>query len=346
MFVSEAYAVDGNRAMSQYIHDHWGPEQGFPRGPVYAITQTTDGYLWIGTDAGLVRFDGLKFQLIVDRSDSFPITGVLGLAGDDDGNLWVRLQGPTLLRYRDGVFEDANLKLGMPYSTITGMSRTRQGTVVISRLQQGVVIYRHGRFELNRAAVPLARSPVLSVAQTPDGDVWMGTRDAGLFRLTGKQVSAISDGLPDTKINCLLPDGERDLWVGTDNGIVRWNGTEFDRSPVPASLRGFQALAMTKDRDANIWVGTDSRGLLRLKANGVASLASSDNRPKEAVTAIFEDREGNIWSGSANGIERFRDSVFVTYSLEEGLPSDGSVPVFVDWENRLCFLLLPAVFGG
>ena len=63
-FVDFAYAIDPSRAMSQYVRDRWGPEQGFPRGPVYAITQSADGYLWIGTEAGLVRFDGLNFRLI------------------------------------------------------------------------------------------------------------------------------------------------------------------------------------------------------------------------------------------------------------------------------------------
>ena len=89
-----------------------------------------------------------------------------------------------------------------------------------------------------------------------------------------------------------------------------------------------------------IWVGTDSRGLLRFNAQGVAFLHENDS---EAVTALFEDREGNLWIGSASGLERLRDSAFVTYSLPEGLPTDGSNPVFVDAQNRMWF---PPVDGG
>ena len=80
VLLNTAYAIDPNRAMSQYIRDRWGTDQGFPRGPVYAITQTSDGYLWIGTEAGLVRFDGWNFRLIKDESGSFTIPSVLGLA--------------------------------------------------------------------------------------------------------------------------------------------------------------------------------------------------------------------------------------------------------------------------
>ena len=88
-----AYAMDPSRAMSQYIHDRWGPEQGFPRGPVYAITQTSDGYLWIGTQAGLVRFDGWNFVLMSDSSRNYQIANVLGLSPAPDGSLWIQMQG-------------------------------------------------------------------------------------------------------------------------------------------------------------------------------------------------------------------------------------------------------------
>ncbi len=84
IIAANAKALDPNRAISQYVHDHWGSEQGFPRGAVYAMTETADGYLWIGTEAGLVRFDGLEFRLIKDESGAFTTTGVLGLAADSE----------------------------------------------------------------------------------------------------------------------------------------------------------------------------------------------------------------------------------------------------------------------
>src|SRR5262249_26387396 len=99
----------------------------------------------------------------------------------------------------------------------------------------------------------------------------------------------------------------------------------------------FQALSMARDRDANIWVGTDSRGLLRLNAGGASALDDADSGSRKAVTALFEDREGNLWAGSANGIERVRDSLFVTYSTAEGLPSERNGPVYADEDERTWF---------
>lgn len=327
--------MDPSRAMSQYIRERWGPDRGFPRGPVYAIAQTLDGYLWIGTQAGLIRFDGREFRTIRDSSRNFKIENVFGLAAAPDGSLWVRLQGATLLRYRNGLFEIAPST--QPDASITAMSRTAQGDLLIAKNGSGALALRNGKFEVLHSGADLPRSPVLALAQTPEGNLWMGTRDAGLFRVSSGETSSIRKGLPDAKINCLLPDGSGDLWIGTDNGIIRWNGTELTSAGLPSGLDRFQALAMTRDRDGNLWVGTDSRGLLRLNDMGVASLDETGEGPHQAVTAVFEDREGNLWTGSALGLERLRDSTFVSYSTPEGLPSDGSKPVFVDAENRMWF---------
>lgn len=339
VLIQVAYAIDPSRAMSQYIRDRWGTDQGFPRGPVYAIAQTSDGYLWIGTEAGLFRFDGWNFRLIQDDSGSFTITSVLGLTATPDGSLWVRLEDLTMLRYRNGVFENP-LSGPVPPIDISAVSRAQHDGVLAWKMDSGVLDFGAGALQSLPFARELPRSPVTAIAQTPNGDTWIGTRDAGLFRSGAGKISAIRKGLPDLKINCLLPAGNQDLWVGTDNGVVKWNGSELTVLGLAPSLNRFQALAIVQDRDANIWVGTDSRGLLRFNSRGVASLEESDSK---AVTALFEDREGNLWIGSANGLERLRDSPFVTYSLPEGLPSTGSNPVFVDADNRMWF---PPVDGG
>ena len=332
-FVADgAWAIDPTRAMSQYIRDRWGFEQGFPKGPVYAITQTPDGYLWIGTDVGLVRFDGLNFRIVQDTLASFTITRVLGLTSDNDGNLWVRLQGPTLLRYRDGVFQAPAPPVGFGDSNISAMFRSNHGELLVSRTGQGAFVFRENQFQLLAAASHLPRSPVLSIAQTLSGDIWMGTRDAGLYRAHSGQTSFI-DGLPDLKINSILPDRDENLWIGTDNGIAYWDGTKVRSAGVQQALNS-QILAMIRDRDSNVWVGTNTKGLLRLNSRGVSSFAEDEH---DAITTLFEDREGDVWAGSASGLQRFRDSIFVTYSTSEGLPSDSNGPVYADPEGRTWF---------
>lgn len=330
-----AYAIDPDRAMSQYVHDRWGSEQGFPRGPVYAITQTADGYLWFATEAGLIRFDGRNFRLVKDESGAFTINSVLGLVPDNNGCLWVRLQDLTIVRYCNGGFSRPAADEEL-YTKIEAMGRGNRGELLLWKAEDGAFGFHGGRFEKLASAADLPPSPVISVARTRNGEMWMGTRDGGLFRDTGGKSFSIRNGLPDLKVNCLLPDGDGALWVGTDNGIVHWDGAKVTAVGTPAGLRGFQALVMIRDRDGNIWAGTDSRGLLRINSGGVA-VHSDGESASQAVTALFEDREGNVWIGHADGIERLRDSAFVTYSSEERLPAEGGSPVFVDSQGRMWF---------
>ncbi len=336
-----AHAIDPGRTMSQYVRTRWGAENGFPQGPVYSIAQTSDGYLWIGTEKGLVRFDGLKFQLIDSPASLQPaLSHVLGLLADPDGSLWVRLRHParTLLNYQAPDFVDFIGNWGHPRASVAAIGRSRGNGLLLWILEQEPrALVREGK-KLAELAAPkgFSRSPVLSIAQTDSGDIWAGTRDAGLFRLRGGRTEAVIEGLPDPKVDSLVAVGNQ-LWVGTDSGIVRWDGTKLTKNGIPRALDGVEALAMIVDRDSNLWVGTNSRGLLRLSPRGVASLEEPGSSSNYAITALFEDREGDLWAGSAGGLERLRDSPFVTYSRPEGWPSEGGDPLFVDAGDRIWF---------
>src|SRR5215813_11650576 len=101
-----ASALDPNRMLSQYMHDYWGIEKGFTGGAISVIGQSSDGYLWIGTDKGLFRFDGLNFRQVAQAyPSSLAIGPVQTLLADRSGNLWILLRSTQLLRYRDGKFE-------------------------------------------------------------------------------------------------------------------------------------------------------------------------------------------------------------------------------------------------
>ena len=328
-----AWAVDPHRAISQYVRQRWSAGQNFPRGSVYSITQTPDGYLWIATETGLIRFDGWNFHAVRDESGSFPFTGVIGLLSDKQGALWVQQRNRVILRYKNGAFENPFKE---SVSNITAITLNNQGEFLAAYLESGAFVERDRALRPFAAATGIPRSPVLAIAQTLDGSVWLGTRGAGLFRLWRGQTIAVAQGLPNPNINCLLPDTDGSLWIGTDGGLVRWQASGIEEPRGASSLRGTQILAMAKDRDGNLWLGSNSNGLIRFNTEGVSFL---DRTAAEmhAVTSIFEDREGDIWFASTNGLERLRDSAFVTWSLSEGMPTDGSNPVFVDAENRAWF---------
>ncbi|MBS1826610.1 MAG: hypothetical protein JST93_14940 [Acidobacteria bacterium] len=336
------WGVDPNRSMSQYVRERWEPEAGFPKGSVYAISQTNDGYLWIGADRSLVRFDGSTFKLIPVAGGGLPpLAPVLGLLCDNDGTLWIQLRRPTLLRLHNGKFEDALEAFDQQLHSIAAMAKSNDGALLLWNLHGEPKAYhvRGNRVQLIAEPQAFPRSPVLTMAQGTNGELWVGTRDSGLFRIEKNRVEAITDGLPDRKVNALAMGEKGEMWVGTDAGVVRWDGRRLTAAGVPRELDGVQALSMLVDRDENLWVGTNSHGLFRVNGGVADSFPRSTDEVKrpEAVTALFEDREGSIWAADGRGLECIRDSVFVSYSAPEGLQTDGSNPLYVDRASRVWF---------
>src|SRR5262249_18062466 len=195
--LTSAHAIEPSRAIAQYIRERWGPDRGFPGEEVRAITQTSDGYLWIGTDRGLVRFDGLSFRL-VSGSDarSIEAVGVLGLAADADGGLWIRVQGRRLLRYRGGTFEDAIWPISPREMTVTTINLGNNGDVLFAGIVNGVLRFHAGGFAHLAAADLVRRSLVTAITEDHVGNVWLGTHDNGLLCLSAGQVTSLTKGLP------------------------------------------------------------------------------------------------------------------------------------------------------
>jgi PAS domain S-box-containing protein len=326
--VTDAHALDPNRLPSQYIREHWTTQTGFPGGAVNGIAQTSDGYLWIGTDRGLIRFDGFNFRPVslapIAAASNVPILQLLTDAG---GKLWGRPQGGYLVRQKDGKFENVRYDQG----AITTLSKDNRGGLLVSDLEQG--IFRFTADGVQKLG-PLS-PPVISMAETSDGKVWLGTLGDGLFFLSGGRATNVNAGLPDRKINYLLPAGE-ELWVGTDTGLYHGNGTGFRRLELPSFLGNVQVLSILHDHDSNIWVGT-TRGLLRINGKGISFSEENELRGDGGITVLFEDREGNLWIGGARGLGRIRDSAFVTYSSVSDRRFEHNGPVYADPEGRTWF---------
>jgi signal transduction histidine kinase/ligand-binding sensor domain-containing protein len=347
-----ALAIDPNRTMSQYVVEKWGTEQGFSRGPIYSIGQGADGYLAVATPNGLLRFDGFTFAPVHSAELEPLLSRVAGMVSGAQGVLWLRLSGVgvTLVRYERGILHNVIADLPTVFA-VDAIARGRDGSALcLLDYHGGTVGSSLGARAAASSIVPCSKltepvappkgmpqSAILALAQTSDGDLWLGTTDEGLFRVHNGQAEAVNEGLPDLKVNALAPGANGELWVATDAGIVRWDGSKLTRAGIPDSLRGVQVLVMLVDRDANIWLGTNSRGLLRLNAHGLSELDRPDSGTSEAITALFEDREGNLWAASGAGLTRLRDAPFVAYSQPEGLPSAGGSPLFVDPSGRTWF---------
>jgi len=328
-----ALAVDRGTLASQYLRQQLGPQQGLPEAAVNAIAQTPDGYLWIGTEQGLLRFDGQTFRSVHSSDPAIlPITRVLALTVDAQGGLWIWSQGTSLLRYQNGKFEDEFARF-RGEAGVTAIAPSNRGPALLSTLVHGTVLMSESGIV---PVAPASTQLVVSLAETTDHKVWLGTRESGLFEVTTHRTYSTSNGLPDQKINCLLPADNGKLWIGTDNGLALWDGSAISAPHLSPLLDHAQILSLVTDRDSNLWIGT-ARGLLRYNSQGAAWFDDPGHEPDNPVPALFADREGNIWRGDSHGIERLRRSAFTTYTTAEGLPSNSNGPVFVDSSSRTWF---------
>lgn len=326
---SPALGLDPTKSISQYVYQKWGPDQGFLGGTIYSINQSADGYLWIGTDRGLVRFNGSKFDLIQQPVSDLPMIGrVRDLESDNNGDMWIRLEGAHTMLYRKGQFEDAFQHFHIPEVTITAMSTDERGHVLLADF--GHVALRSEDNTLRAIAnAQDAPGTVISLAETRDGRIWMGTRDNGLLMLDRNHISRPVHELSETKINALLPSSSVGLWIGTDRGIRFLSREGALTDNLPSWTHRLQILTMITDRDHNVWAGTD-QGLLRISPSGQVSFRTIPVAQRHQVGAVFEDREGCIWYGGASGLERLQDGIFTTFSSGEGVPASPVGPVYAD----------------
>jgi diguanylate cyclase (GGDEF)-like protein/PAS domain S-box-containing protein len=311
-----AKALSSSGRVTQYTHESWSSREGLPEGAVFALHQTGDGYLWLGTQSGLVRFDGSTFGRFA--------SGKLGLGQssfardlteDATGGVWAALVG-GVARYDGERFSWFDERAGFTHPFVHSL--TLQGEQLWAGTGgAGVWGLRSGRFAPHPAYTTGQELPgkINVLAVDAAGKLWAGT-DVGLLALDGTPRRVTSaDGLPSDVVNALLVGRDGVLWVGTPLGLSRSrDGGVFERE---ASLGGVNVTALLQDREQNLWVGT-SRGLLRL-TDGRAELM-----PGEAprVSALAEDHDGALWVGTPEGLERYRDGLFVTTGRPEGLAEE------------------------
>ena len=330
----DAHGLDPDKRYAQYLRRQWTLGNGFSGSRINSIAQTADGYLWIATSNGLLRFDGFSFVSIGKLNQGTePISQALNLVSDSDGSLWVWEQGMNVQHYKRGGFDDLTSLAGIDRGDVAAIARSNQGGLLAATLGPRVFRYSGQKVDAitGNRNLPIARPQ--TIAETSDGKIWMATFEEGLSYWEHGRMTALKEGVPDSKINCLFPVQNGGLWIGTDNGLVFWDGRKTSTAISAQALLRTRVLSLAKDRDANLWIGT-SGGLFRLNAQGLTPMQSTQKGPGPAITAIFEDREGNLWLGDAHGIERLRDGIFATYTVADGLPPESSGPLYVDSANQ------------
>ena len=318
---SPARALDPDRRISQYVSQTWKQaEDGLPQNMVAAMAQTPDGYLWLASQEGLVRFDGVRFTVFDAHNAKAIVTGDLdALVVDHDGVLFIGTRGGGLVRYDAETF---SVVPGIdPF--VNALFEDRAQRLWIGT-RQGVTVIDHGTRTIYRVKDGLPSDVVWSFAEDAGGTMWVGT-DAGLVAFTNGKLTAYTtkEGLTHDVILALHVDHEDTLWIGTKGGGLnsRVHGT-FHALTTKDGLGDDSVTSVFEDHDHNLWIGTSVGGIHRLAKGVLTRMVQKAGDHFDSVRTYFEDREKNLWIGlEGGGLLRLKDGKVTTFSTEEGLLS-------------------------
>jgi ligand-binding sensor domain-containing protein/signal transduction histidine kinase/CheY-like chemotaxis protein len=349
VLASPGMALDPERRVSQYSQDSWRGDDGLPQNSVLSLAQTRDGYLWLGTWEGLVRFDGARF-VVFDKRNTPALRShtIRALVEDAEGTLWVGTE-QGLVTYREGRFERASGALAPLEAVKVVRLLVAEGVLWVGtksglwRVPSGGGAVRHYTVE---DGLPDASISALVAGEA--GTLWVGTRQ-GVARLSAEGVEGMPFAVPGPRprlaVQALSRDSAGVLWVGTEVGLVSWDGTLARRFTVDEGLPENSVSSLYTDGDGALWVGTHSRGLVRRTEAGFSEPVPGEWLAEAEVQSMLEDRDGHLWVGSYSGLFRLSDGPFTTYGAPEGLVApEGTVSAVL--EDRRGTLWVGTLGGG
>lgn len=330
--------LDPQRTLTQYVLQNWQQEQGLPQNSINAIVQTRDGYIWLGANEGLVRFDGVTFTTYTTRTTpALGNNGVWALLEASDGTLWIGTNGGGLVAYRQGKFTRLTTGQGLKHNTVLCLNETSDHRLWVGTTGGYCIV-------AGDSIQPMVQHPeaesatVYVIEEVSPGECWVGTR-AGLFVHTAdgkvRKKDFTYNGITPI-VSALLKDREGLLWVGTrESGLFQVKDGRFIRLSAETGLVGSTVNRVFQDPSGMLWVGTFGGGLHRYKGGGFERLSSANGLKDNDVLSLWYDREGSLWFGTKRGgLYRLKNSKFKNYGSAEGMPSD----------NTTC--VLPSGLGG
>jgi len=328
-----ALALNPEKLLNQYIVDAWSIEDGLPQSSILSILQTHDGYLWMATYEGLVRFDGNSFTVF--NKSNLPLlssNNIRALMEDRDHQLWIGTS-LGLLVSREGHFTRYSSEEGLPSNVVLSLQEDRSGRIWVGTTR-GLARFEKGRFLVDPALAPLRGHYITTLVGGLDGSLWIGTSDSGLYHYHHQRLDAYleADGLPSKQVQALAMDRAGNLWIGSGSGhLVRRDGAGFQDFSQFLGGSGADIRVIFEDSHGMLWFGSSDGVVSRLKNEEFSSLMTSHGLSKNSIYAILEDREGSLWIGTyRDGLLRLKDERFILYGADNGLPVSQVRSVFED----------------
>jgi ligand-binding sensor domain-containing protein/signal transduction histidine kinase len=310
-------ALDPAEQPSKYIAAHWGTDEGLPHNQVRCIFQTHDGYLWIGTQQGLARFDGLSFTLFNQHNTpALPHNLITSFAETRDGSLWIGTQ-QGLARYQNGQFKEYGLADGLKAETVNSVCLAPDGSLWIGG-RGGITRWKNEKFinDIDTSAYDVLGLRYISVDRNKA--VWVASGYDALCFKDGKFTHfGREEGLRSQSMRMLFEEPDGTIVAATSGGVLRLKDGHFTSSELDASLSSQRVAAALVDSDGNTWIGSPG-GLDRCSGGKVVPYLNRDGSALAPVEVLFEDREHCVWVGTSVGLYRLTDRRASLLPLEDG----------------------------
>jgi ligand-binding sensor domain-containing protein/AraC-like DNA-binding protein len=334
-------ALDPAQSIHQYLIDEWTIAHGLPSNTIRSIAQTPDGYLWIATPKGLVRFDGIRFlkipfvknQEIKNKENIPPDT----LFVDQRGILWIgSIAGLTRYHYKTGKFTTFTKKHGLTEDRFRCIKEDMRGNLWIGFFVSYLNRFANGKFTAFNASDGLEGKKINAIVEDRKGNLLFGTRENGVFKFLNETFFKFEiEGLGRNHlISTIYEDQGGTLWIGTNKGLFRNVDNRTNVYTRRDGLSDNYIRYIIEDNERNLWVGTVN-GLNRMKQNQMGRIVIENMLEDHMILSLFQDSENSLWIGTYDsGIKRLKDGKFMPYSAIEKRHKEIIFSLFEDrWGN-------------
>lgn len=328
------FPLDPQKRVHTYPVSQWDVDDGLPQNSVMSIIQTRDKYLWLGTERGIARFDGVNFTIFNSvKNENIRNNRTTVLMEAENGSLYTGSRGGGLNRISKDKIECLLKEDGLKDNFVLSLFEDSRGVIWVGTFKGLSRIDQNGDLSVYDPDGIFENKIILTITETPDGRIWTGTYKNGIFSISGDKIIPYSvKGIPsDIPIRTFLVDKKGKLWVGTSGrGLSYYTDDKFILYENNSLLSGQTVFSLYEDSDKNIWIGT-AHGLNRLTDGKISKWNEENTMSNIIVRSLFEDHEGSLWVGTnSSGIIRLQDGKFNSLSAVDGLSTDNVTCVFED----------------
>ena len=329
-------ALDSSKTLTQYVHRIWGQEEGLLQPTIYSILQSHDGFLWLGTQDSLIRFDGIHFREFEGAAEAgLQRTLIRSLAEDANGNLWVATLGSGAVRISPNhQVKRFATKEGLPADDAFCVVPDAAGSTWVCTARGLVRISKDDRMRVYSTADGLPSPQIRDTCVAADGTRWVAGLDFAVGSWDGAHFQRAGALWPHETASALVCSKNGAVWAGTADGALEITKTTSRRLTSHDGLPDNEVLSLIEGPDGTIRIGTND-GVTRYRNNELNVYRTRDGLSHSVVLSLFVDREGSLWAGTKDGLDQFTDGKVTPYSTNEGLLSNDTGPVLEDNAGRL-----------